>query len=525
MCIKKNIITIISIFLIGMSSVYSQINFTEEEKKWITDHPKIDFGYDANWPPFEMYTNGEYTGISADYIKLIEHYTGIEMKPIPGISWNETITKLRSGEIHVAPLVGIIDDRKDFLEFTKSYVSDPLVIVTRDDFQSLSGLNDLANKKISLPKGYYTLDLIKKDFPSIEIVTSNTIKDCLLEVSTSGTDAFVGGLSVVSYYINSNGFANLKIASQTKYGYTQMGLAVTKDWKIFRDISQKVFDHIPKAKQDSIKNKWVSIRYDYEFTSEKIWRYVYYGLMGFLLFFIGFYIWNSTLRKQIKNREIAESELNKSLALIQQKNSEKEILLKEIHHRVKNNLQIVYSLLNMQTREVVNKDALIILEEGKLRVKAMALVHQVLYESDDLSKVDINDYINSLIKSITRVNHNPNKDIKIIIHANDISLELDKIIPLGLILNELLANSFKHAFKNRETGLIQITLKRENNEYFFEYQDDGVGIENLNVKEYKSLGIRLVNRLSNQLNTQVIFKNDNGFNASFSFNKLEVFDG
>jgi len=505
------------IFILGMKNVQSQIVFTEEEKDWIKEHPEINFGYEANWPPYEIYTNGEYTGIVGDYVNLIEEYTGIDMNPIPGISWDETISKLKSGEIHLAPIVGITDDRKEYLEFTKPYVSDPLVIVTRDNFQFVSGLNDLGNKKLSLPKGYYTIEIIKKDFPNIEIVTSNSIKDCLLEVSTSGTDAFVGSLSVVSYYINRIGFANLKIASPTNYGYTQMGLAVTKDWKVFRDIAQKVFNNIPKEQHNLIKNKWISVRYDHGVNKEKIKSYIIYSIIGFLVIFLSFYIWNSTLRKQIKNRKKAESELNKSLKLIQQKNSEKDILLKEIHHRVKNNLQIVHSLLNMQSREVVNKDTLMILEEGKSRIKAMALVHQVLYQSDNLSKVNINNYIESLTESIVDIHHDHNKNIKVFTDTNNVSLELEKVIPLGLMLNELLTNSYKHAFKNRESGMIHIFIKKENNMHFFEYKDNGIGMDDLNILGYKSLGMRLISRLSNQLNSQAILKNDSGFIVSFSF--------
>jgi len=517
MSINKSSFLFIITFFIGMISAQSQIIFTEEEKAWIYEHPVINFGYEPNWPPYEIYANGEYSGIVGDYIKLIEEHTGIDMKPIPGITWDETISKLKSGEIHIAPIAGITEERKEYLDFTKPYISDPLVIVTRDDFQFVSGLNDLENKKLCLPKGYYTIEMIRKDFPEIDIVTSNTIKDCLLEVSTSGADAFVGSLSVVSYYINTIGFANLKIASPTNYGYTQMGLAVTKDWSVFRNIVQKILDNTSKEQYNSIKNKWISVRYDHGVNKEKVKNYIEYSLLGFFILFLGFYIWNSTLRKQIINRKKAESELNKSLELIQKKNSEKDVLLKEIHHRVKNNLQIVHSLLNMQSREVINKDTLIILAEGKARIKAMALVHQVLYQSEDLSKVNIHSYIESLKESIVNINHDSSKNIKVYTHANDVSLELEKVIPLGLVLNELLTNSYKHAFKDRNSGEIHITLRKENNMHFFEYRDNGVGMKRLDILGYKTLGMRLISRLSNQLNTQAILKNDNGFIASFSF--------
>ncbi|MGB1268546.1 MAG: transporter substrate-binding domain-containing protein, partial [Flavobacteriaceae bacterium] len=96
-----------------------KIEFTYEEQQWIKDHPVVHFGFDQNWPPFEMYKNGKYTGILADYLAHIEKQTGITMKPVKINSFNETIDKLKSGEIHVAPEVGMTLSRKHFLEFTE----------------------------------------------------------------------------------------------------------------------------------------------------------------------------------------------------------------------------------------------------------------------------------------------------------------------------------------------------------------------------------------------------------------------
>lgn len=514
---KRTVLTTIATFCISLLVAQTQLNFNAEEITWINEHPVINFGYEANWPPYEIYSEGKYTGIVGDYITIIEEYTGIEMKPIPGITWDETITQLKSGDIHVVPIAGITDERKEYLKFTDPYVSDPLVIITRNNFQFISGLADLEDKVLCLPKEYYTIDMIKDDFPKMKIITASSVKDCLMEVSTSRADAFVGSLSVVSYYINSIGFANLKIASPTHYGYTQMGFAVTKDWAIFSDIVQKILDHISKEKHNEIKSSWIFVRYDHGVDEKKVKTYVLYGLVAVLLLLISLYIWNTTLRKQIRIRKKAESDLSSSLELISQQNSEKEILLKEIHHRVKNNLQTVYSLLNMQSREIKNEDTLIILSEGKARIKAMSLVHQVLYQSDNLSYVDVSNYIESLKESIASIYYNDKRSIKVIIDANKITLCLEKAIPLGLILNELLTNSYKHAFGNREFGEINISIVKNEHTYSFEYMDNGIGLKNLNILDHKTLGMRLVSRLSNQLNTQAILKNENGIVVKFKF--------
>ena len=161
--------------------------------------------------------------------------------------------------------------------------------------------------------------------------------------------------------------------------------------------------------------------------------------------------------KSIKNqRLIAEQKHIIENALV-----EKDSLLKEIHHRVKNNLQMVSSLLSLQTKNTRSKAAIVALEEGKSRVKAMALIHQKLYQNDDLSVIEMQGYIESLINSVQSVYKKGGHNISITIDAEGTELDIDRAIPFGLILNELVSNSFKYAFpENDENGKIYIHLSK-----------------------------------------------------------------
>lgn len=515
--IRKLFITLFILCQVSIISAQHHIEFTEEEQNWIKNHPVIEFGYEADWPPFEMYADGEYTGIVADYVKLIEKYTGIDMIPSDEVPWSETISRLQSGKIHVVPVIGKTNERKQYMEFTEPYISDPMVIVTRDDFRKIRSLKDLKGNAITLPEGYKRINTIKKDFPGIKIETSRDVKECLLKVSTSQADAFVGSLSVASYYVSKFGFANLKIAAPTQYGDIKIGFGVTKDWVIFRDIVQKIFNSLSVDEHNAIKNKWVAMRYEHGIDSEQIKGYILYGILLLLLISSGFYAWNKTLRSQIAIRKSTEKELRQSLEIINEKNAEKDILLKEIHHRVKNNLQIVYSMLNMQSRQEENEAALKVISEGKTRVMAMALIHKLLYESENLNKVDINNYIGALLGNIKQVYLDKNKDITVAVDVTDVILDLDKAIPLGLILNELLTNSYKHAFTDRVSGEIYINIQKEEERYKFEYKDNGIGLDNEDLNSYTSLGMRLINRLAEQLHTKAELKNGNGMILMFNF--------
>lgn len=199
---------------------------------------------------------------------------------------------------------------------------------------------------------------------------------------------------------------------------------------------------------------------------------------------------------------------------------EKDSLLKEIHHRVKNNLQMVSSLLSLQTKNTRSKAAIEALEEGKSRVKAMALIHQKLYQNDDLSVIEMQGYIESLVNSIQSVYKKGGHKINITIDAEGVELDIDRAIPFGLILNELVSNSFKYGFpEDDENGKIYIHLRKNTNEGFFEYTDNGIGLpEDMEDRAGSSMGIRLMNRLVNQLqSTMNIDKVSEGVRFWFNF--------
>ncbi|WP_435625501.1 sensor histidine kinase [Flagellimonas sp.] len=205
--------------------------------------------------------------------------------------------------------------------------------------------------------------------------------------------------------------------------------------------------------------------------------------------------------KSIKNQRLIAEQKH----IIENSLIEKDSLLKEIHHRVKNNLQMVSSLLSLQTKNTRSKSAIEALEEGKSRVKAMALIHQKLYQNDDLSVIEMQGYIESLINSVQSVYKKGGHNISITIDAEGTELDIDRAIPFGLILNELVSNSFKYAFPDSdENGKIYIHLRKNGEQGYFEYTDNGVGLpEDADERTNSSMGIRLMNRLVNQLQSKL----------------------
>jgi two-component sensor histidine kinase len=267
-----------------------------------------------------------------------------------------------------------------------------------------------------------------------------------------------------------------------------------------------------KKEMEKQKEQLELSRTEIQAKDERI-NFVFISLIFALLGFTGL---GYAYLKSVKNqRLIAEQNHIIEASLV-----EKDSLLKEIHHRVKNNLQMVSSLLSLQTKNTKSKAAIDALEEGKSRVKAMALIHQKLYQNDDLSVIEMQSYIESLINSVQSVFKKGGHNINITIDAEGVELDIDRAIPFGLILNELVSNSFKYAFpENDENGKIYIHLRKNDEKGYFEYTDNGVGLpEDAEDRVYSSMGIRLMNRLVNQLQSSLnIGKPEKGVRFWFYF--------
>ncbi|MDP3876760.1 MAG: histidine kinase dimerization/phosphoacceptor domain -containing protein [Methylobacter sp.] len=176
------------------------------------------------------------------------------------------------------------------------------------------------------------------------------------------------------------------------------------------------------------------------------------------------------------------------------------MLLKEVYHRVKNNLQVVSSLINLQAKNVKHEETAALLKQSADRVKAMALIHEKLYQSKDLTRIDFNEYIRSLVDHLLFGYGAPPGKINLNIKIDNIFLDVDTAIPCGLIINELLSNALKHAFPDDRHGEISISFTQDQGEFILIIADNGIGFPpGLDFKNSSSLGLQLVATLTNQL--------------------------
>jgi PAS domain S-box-containing protein len=219
--------------------------------------------------------------------------------------------------------------------------------------------------------------------------------------------------------------------------------------------------------------------------------------------------------RDVTEQRQAEGQLKASL-------QEKEVLLREIHHRVKNNLQIISSLLNLQSQHVEDSKALEMFKESRLRVRSMAMVHEKLYRSKNLSRVDFKEYVQSLCYHLFQMYGVAPDTVALNLDMGDILLDINTAIPCGLLVSELISNALKHAFPQGRKGEVTVSMKPvENGDIVLEVRDNGVGLEeDLDLKNTESFGLQLVDMLTEQLQGTISIDRNGGTTFAIRFKEL-----
>lgn len=213
-------------------------------------------------------------------------------------------------------------------------------------------------------------------------------------------------------------------------------------------------------------------------------------------------------------RKKAENQMKKAL-------KEKEVLMREIHHRSKNNLAIISSLLNIQSKNIKDREARAIIKESQNRAQSMALIHEHLYSSNDLKNFNFGEYLKILASNLFKSYLENSKNIKLNLNIENNMLDVDTAVSLGLITNELITNSIKYAFPDENNGEISLEFYKSNGIFNFIIKDNGVGFsDDLDFLNSSSMGLRVVNMLISQIEGDVKLNNDNGTEFIITFKEI-----
>ncbi len=242
-------------------------------------------------------------------------------------------------------------------------------------------------------------------------------------------------------------------------------------------------------------------------------RWLIFGALFIATIFAGLFLKFSQQNKKIKEQNIV---ISKALA-------EKEILLKEIHHRVKNNLQVISSLLGLQSRKIKDQAALDAINEGRTRVQSMSLIHQNLYKENNLTGVEIKNYLGKLCKNLFATYNISNEQIHLKTSIENIILDVDSIVPIGLILNELISNALKHAFPKGGSGIININISENTDGLLIVVQDNGIGMKSDDpLVDSDSFGYHLIKVFQRKLNADLNISTSNGTSISILIRNYKI---
>jgi PAS domain S-box-containing protein len=300
------------------------LNLSEEQKHWIKQHPQVIIGVDPARPPFEFIDEqGNYSGIAAEYIQLIEEKTGLDFVVQNNPSWKSVMENARSGKLDLLPAVMKSPQRSKFLDFTRPHINYPMVIVTGKDDAFIGSLKELDHKQVAVVKGYVTEDILRANHPGIKLKPAENLQQALKILASGEVDALVDNLASVSYTISQLGINNLRISGTTPYDFA-LGIAAPKQHEILLSIIQKTLHGISKEERKKITDKWISVTYQQSPDYEKIIK-ISIATLVFIVFIL---FWNWRLAREIKARKIAEQALKENQQILEYRNNILELLSK-----------------------------------------------------------------------------------------------------------------------------------------------------------------------------------------------------
>ncbi|MCX6075350.1 MAG: EAL domain-containing protein [Campylobacterales bacterium] len=278
---------------------------TEQERAWLLSHPVFIMGIDRDFQPYEWIdSHGNYVGLTADYMALVQEYLGVKIEILKDKSWAQTLEMAKLGEIDIISDAVQTPEREKYLNFTKPFISTPIVIVDSGQHGYLDTIERLKGKKIAVEKGYFISELLSKDYPDISQLVVGNVHEALRAVLDGNADAYLGDAGLISHSIESSGMLSLRVSGQTNY-VSHHSIATTKQHPELVSILNKALEAIPQSKKKEITNSWFSFKINNGIERETVLKY---GLFMVALILIILY-WNRRLIKEIKRSKKLETSL------------------------------------------------------------------------------------------------------------------------------------------------------------------------------------------------------------------------
>jgi two-component sensor histidine kinase/ABC-type amino acid transport substrate-binding protein len=469
---------------------------TREERDWLAAHPVIRIAYEPNYAPLTFAdAKGQIQGISVDYVHLLEKKLGIRFQVVEPGDLAANLDRARKGKIDVLTSVMRTPERATYLLFTAPYQIVPASIIVKKERKGTLTLDQMLGMKIAVVDGYAVQTYLQSRSPALQLVPADHELACLRMLSFGEVDAAVLDMASAVHLIQTEGIGNLRVAGESGFTY-RLSLASRKDWPLLNSILKKGMAAISPREAETIQQNWIQLERK-PVLSKPVWIGILTTVTLIILGIVGVMLWNRSLVRMVAKRsqeltaELAER--RRAEEAVHQALMEKETLIRELYHRTKNNLQIVSSLMHIRAGKAGPETRALVQKMDNL-IRGLSLIHQMLHQSGNLSNLDLTEYLDSLTRLAARNFWEDPSQVTIDFQGEAFPVTLDIASPCGLVINELLSNTFKHAFPDGRHGHISIRVRRDGPKHLvLEYADNGVGLpEGFDPRSPKTLGLQSI---------------------------------
>jgi len=287
-------------------------SLSKDQREWLRNHSIFHLGIDREWPPFEFLDeHNHYRGISADIMRLFSKQLGIQFVPETTLSWPEVIEKAKQRKVDLLPAVTKTAKRSEYLNFSEPYVSFPVVIAGQRTTGFISGVADLADKRVGVVKGYVTQEYLNRDFPDLDLSLFASVEAGLQGLQDREIDVFIDNLAAINHVVFNHGIDGIKVISPTKYNF-DLRIGVRKDWPELIPILNQSLRTLSAQEKRTIVNSWVAMKYQTGHDLKSIFSWAFPLLLA-----TGFVIWvilrtNRKLSAEIEAKQRIQEELTKN---------------------------------------------------------------------------------------------------------------------------------------------------------------------------------------------------------------------
>lgn len=477
-------IIITSVVITPCYAAGSSISWTEDELAFMEDHPVIGLGIDPGFVPFEFIDeNGDYQGITADYLSLISEKTGLQFEVVKGLTWPEAYDMALAGNLDVLPAIGKTKEREEHFLFSKPYYYFKRVIVTRDTDTHISGMEDLEGLTVAVQRNSSHHSYLLS-YPHINLSLYDSVEAALTAVATGTETAFIGNLSTTNYLIRSNGLTNLRFVAFEAEKPQALYFAVRKDCPELVSIFNKAIDSITENEKLAINNKWIDLQTDIDY-GPIIRALSIIGAFVAIVMVVSFF-WIARLRKEVQHRKRIRMDLEMAKREADEANEFKSSFMARISHEIRTPLNAITGMANLLKKTDISLTQSIYIDRiTQAGNNMLSIINDIL----DFSKIEAGRVELEIASfSMDQVIQDVVNIILYKIEEQEISFRLSKdpLVPNWFFgdakrIEQILLNVLNNAVKFTRSGEVLLDIRllaKENDKYHlsFTIKDTGVGM-------------------------------------------------